>query len=66
MNLILGIELICDLGSVWVVLIQGDRENGSARPEREPVYNCNVGQRGSLTNLSLEPASRDADSKITL
>lgn len=56
-HLILRTELVCDLDSVWVVSIQTDRENESARPEGEYARNNDVGQRGPLTNLSLEPAS---------
>lgn len=63
---ILRIEPVCDLGSVWVVSIQTDHENESARPEREYACNNDVGQRGPLTNLSLEPASpRDVDRPTT-
>jgi len=32
-HLIRRIELVCDLGSVWVISIQADRESESARPE---------------------------------
>lgn len=65
-HLILRLEPVCDLSSVWVVSIQADCENESARPEGEYARNNDVGQRGPLTNLSLEPAPpRDANRPTT-